>query len=328
MTATGAATLEHVLGTTGTVSLRLPSGTVRVVGTEGDRVRVRDLDGRPVEGRFKVETGTGTFGLSSARNGIGLVIAVGDRGWGLGNRANLEVEMPAGAALVLDTASADVRIAGVRGGIRLKTASGDAVLEAVAGALVVDAVSGDVHVTADADVALDARTISGDLSLTAPTVSRLRATTTSGDLRIDAEPRPGGDYAVESISGDATVFARSGVVVEAKTISGDIEAEGRVLAETLPGRRRLTVGGGGPTLSFRSVSGDLRIREPRTPRPVAAPAASAAPGSPVAGPAVAGPAVAADRADERMEVLRAVERGDLDVDAAMVRLAELEVAAR
>ena len=115
------------------------------------------------------------------------------------------------------------------------------------------------------------------------------------------------------------------------------------------GRRSLVVGDGSVELGFRSVSGDLRILAagdatgsadrgqpaptfrdlalpPVPPVAPVAPRRPAAPVSPVA-PAARDelPAVADDPTESRrMEILRALEQGKLDVPTAMDRLAALD----
>jgi hypothetical protein len=83
------------------------------------------------------------------------------------------------------------------------------------------------------------------------------------------------------------------------------------------GRRTLIVGDGSIGLGFRSVSGDLRIHGPAAASSVVAERARSGD--------VTDPTDPADPADaERMAILRALERGELDVPAAMDRLALLD----
>jgi hypothetical protein len=74
----------------------------------------------------------------------------------------------------------------------------------------------------------------------------------------------------------------------------------------------MIVGDGATRVAFRSVSGDLRILDGSH--------RAAAPPSPMA--AVSVPESGADH--ERMTILRAIERGELDVPTAMARLGELD----
>jgi hypothetical protein len=82
-------------------------------------------------------------------------------------------------------------------------------------------------------------------------------------------------------------------------------------------RRRYIVGDGAASVLFSSMSGDVAARESRrfndsVPPPPAAPAPPAPP---------APPAAPALTADEQLEILRALERGEIDVEEANERLA-------
>jgi hypothetical protein len=111
-----------------------------------------------------------------------------------------------------------------------------------------------------------------------------------------------------------------------------------------PGRKTLVIGRDGPTLQFKSVSGDLLIVEPRdaaapqTATTQASTSVSTTPGESGAASssdavpdetwAAEPPAEPTDLATARLDILRALERGDLSVDAATERLAELEAPVR
>ena len=153
-----------------------------------------------------------------------------------------------------------------------------------------------------------------------------------------------------SLSGDVTLVAVAGLRVEARTVSGDLTSELPHRSEGRAGRRVIVVGDGAAELAFRSVSGDLRIRgagtadgvRPAVPLPPRPPVPPIAPKPPLPGPSddastlsrvdasADGPVAGGDEpapdalAEERLGVLRALESGELDVAAAMVRLAELD----
>jgi hypothetical protein len=102
----------------------------------------------------------------------------------------------------------------------------------------------------------------------------------------------------------------------------------------------MIVGDGSTHVAFRSVSGDLRIRDrsgagasaghphmPTMPTPPTPPTPPRAPSLPPAPGRSSGPDEAIEPSpadDERMTILRALERGELDVATAMARLAELD----
>jgi hypothetical protein len=350
--------LEHQIGPTGRFSLQVPAGSVAIRGTDGDVVRVRDLDGRSLGDRFTIVSGPDHVSLEP-KSRFGFVFQLGSKS----TDDDLEVEVPRSASVVIETASADVEATGLAGPKRFKTASGDMTLVDVAGEVDVNAVSGDITVTASDRLDARVRTISGDLSLRAPSVSRLEAGTTSGDLRLDAELSGGGPFSVKTISGDMTIVSRGAFSVEAQTITGDLVTALEHRMSSAPGRKTLVIGRDGPTLQFKSVSGDLLIVEPRDAAPEppasrrstaqAATSPTATPGDPAARPggdaatdehafaATESPAASwdavptpepmaepADVATARLDILRALERGDLSVEAATERLADLDVPVR
>ena len=127
------------------------------------------------------------------------------------------------------------------------------------GRLTVEAVSGDVDATITGEAAISARTVSGDLALRAATIATLRATTTSGDIRLAGRLDGPGPFTIESVSGDALLALAGDVRVDLQTVAGDLRSEIPGRSESRPGRRSMTIGSGGSTLSVRTMSGDVRI---------------------------------------------------------------------
>jgi DUF4097 and DUF4098 domain-containing protein YvlB len=314
MTATvnSGAELEHRIGANGRFALRLPAGSVAISGTAGDVARVRDRTGRSLADRFEIAAGSGSLELT-AKHRFGITLAIGSYGFGAGPAPELEVEVPRGAAVEIDGASAEVEGRDLVGPKQFRTASGDLVLHAIAGGLEIGAVSGDVQIDADGQLDLRARTISGDFKLRAPSLRRCEIGTTSGDVHLDAAMSGPGPFGIKSISGDATIVSRSGLQVEAQTITGDLASSVAHRIESSPGRKLLIVGHPAATLTFKSVSGDLRIVEPRDQ-----PAAPRSVGSETEAPDASEAA--------RLEILHDLERGTITVDVAAERLAALEEA--
>ena len=328
-----ASQLEHTIGTEGRFALRLPSGSATIRGTDGDVARVRDLTGRPLGERFEIAAGDGSLELS-ARQRVGFSIAIGSLGFG-DHSPELAIDVPRGASVSIDTASADVVGRGLTGSKHFHTASGDLTLEEILGELEIEAVSGDTNIAGDGSLVVRARSISGDFRLRAPKLGRFEMSTTSGDIQLDAEMAGSGPYAIKSISGDVRLVTRAGLQVEAQTITGDLSSAIPHKTETLPGKKLLIVGKPVATLTFKSVSGDLEIVEPRevvaahravapdAPSesiPVDAPAAP----TPPAPPTPATPATGSMTTS--MQILEALERGEISVEDASRQLAALEEA--
>jgi len=339
MTATGnSATLAHRIGAHGRFHLRQPSGEITIHGVDGETVRVRDRDGRAIGDSFRVEQGEGSLSLVAPdKFGVDLLL------FGIGRRASpdLEVEVPRGADVAIETASATLDASGLVGMTRLRTASGDVTLDAVGGILDLDDVSAEVSISANSPLDLRVRTISGDCAVRSPRLGRALIETTSGDVRVDAVLDGRGPFEIQTVSGDVTIVGRSGIKVEARTVTGDLRSDLPHRRDASPGRKQLIVGDGSVTVSFRSVSGDLRVVGPRDLLP-AVPEAPAGLGAVQAPPippmppvgtvpdVIPEPPVAPTDAREngrevsRLDILRALERGELSVEAAMARLAEIE----
>ncbi len=319
------AEISHTIGAKGRFTLRLPSGEVQIRGTEGDVARVREMNGRDLSERFEIGIAAGALELV-ARKRFGITISIDRHQWGAGT-PELEIEVPAWATVAIDTASADVEAMGLRGAQRYRTASGDLSLVQGGGALDLDAVSGDVEIDATGVVDLCGKTISGELRVRAPRLTRFDVATTSGDMYVDAELKGGGPFAIKTISGDVTLVARGDIQVEAQTITGDLVSEVDHRRESSPGRKRLVLGRSGPTLAFKSVSGDFQVVEARDQK-VTDMTDTEFPGRPGGSePTPESPAADSDPAEtKRLEILRALERGEIGVDVATERLAALEEA--
>lgn len=340
-TAEGAGTaLEHRIGPRGRFVLRFASGEVAVRGVEGDTARVRSLDARSLAEMFTIETGDDHLELRQVEK-------LGPGIFGSGHSAELDVEVPHGATVTIDTASADIEARDLSGTKRFRTASGEVALNRLAGPVDVETVSGEIKLDGQAPVELAAKTVSGDVDVRVPVLRKLDLGSTSGDLRVDAELTGQGPFAIRTISGDVIVVGRSGFRVEAESVTGDLSSDLPGKRESMPGRKVLIVGRPGPTLAFRSVSGDFHVSQPRdavpkhvegatvpsegqsvpdgpvrpaTPAPPAPPAPRA-PISPMARPS---PAEAAEADAARMEVLRELERGDISVAEATDKLGRLD----
>ena len=341
-------TLEHRIGPRGRFVLHQAAGEVSIRGVEGETVRVRSLDGRAFSDLFTVETGDDVVELKQIEK-FGLAFLSRREG------AELEIDVPHGATLTIDTQSADIEARDLSGVKSFRSASGEVTLTRLAGAVEVETVSGEIEVTGQAPIDLNVRTVSGDIEIRVPSVRTLNLGTTSGDARLDAGLAGEGPFAIRTISGDVTVVGRNGFRVEAESITGDLSSDVPSKRESGVGRKILIVGRPGPTLSFRSVSGDFHVAQPRdaapeldvaAPEPPAPPSAPPAPGAatrpsplaPAAPPAptgsgtpVAAAIAAADAAASaidveahRMTILRALERGDISVTEATDRLGRLD----
>jgi hypothetical protein len=251
MTATFRSILEHAIGAEGVLSIRFASGEVRLRAVDGTAVRVRDRGNYDIADMFDVELADGSLSLHVEQ---GRRLFSGRR-----HTPDLEVDVPRRASVVIETASGDIAAEGLAGDQRYRTASGDVELRGSSGRLAVDVVSGDVDIVAAAEIDLSARTVSGDLEVRAGRLPRLRASTTSGDMKVAGRFAGDGPYTIETVSGDALIAPVGDVQIEMTTVTGDLRSDVAGRPEGGRGHRRLSIGKGGPLMTFRSLSGDLRV---------------------------------------------------------------------
>lgn len=309
-------TIDHTVGENGSVSLGVTEGDVQARGIPGGEARVRatfeirassdaEADRIFEQIQLRVTRGNGELTVDEPRSSFGSIIS---RIFGDGSQANLtvEAEIPAAAQLHLTSVSADTEVSGMRGEQRYSTVSGDLQLRDIGGSVRLEAVSGDANLRTEEPVAVQAQGVSGDISITAPLLRSLRANTVSGDVELDAELDARGEFRVESVSGDLAVGLIGSATFEAHGLSTDVHSELDHRLEGQVGHLRLIIGSGGPRLVFNSMSGDLDVRRPRQNA------------SAVATPT---PAPSAPDQATQLGVLRALERGEIDVDEATRRLA-------
>jgi hypothetical protein len=356
--------ITHAIGPTGALRLALARGSVRIRGIDGDECRVEARYPIPADAAVDANP-AGDGVLRVTREDGELQVEVTDAlaggirsalGWltGSARRAvHFDVAMPRSALLTLSTVNAAAEISGLTGDQEIRGVSAGVRIRDAAGRLRFSTVSGDLSL-AGTVLALDASTTSGALDVDVEQLLELRAHSVSGDVRLVGRLAAGIQHSVESVSGDLRLAMREGVTVTTRGISGAVRAEVPTRQETAPGGGRVViVGDGTATLSFRTLSGDLRLvappavvedalargGDPGSTRdaeraPAVEPAATdamviagawvsaastvGADAQPSPGiPAWSSPAPADDAP---LAILQALERGEIDVDEAARRL--------
>jgi hypothetical protein len=160
-------------------------------------------------------------------------------------------------------------------------------------------VSGDARLSAKESIEPRVSTTSGDVEIVASQIRALALRTVSGDAELRAAFDAGAYHNVETVSGDLSINAQAGLTVEVKR---GIDLSGN-------GGRQRVVGDGAARLRFRSLSGDLELSGER-PQPTGRPMPPAPPEAPQA-PRPTQP--------NSLEILQALERGEIDVEEAARR---------
>jgi hypothetical protein len=331
--ATTGSRLEHRIGADGLFSIQVRSGDLRLRGIDGDTLVVVERHGQDLDDAFEVTLGAGSVSLHELRADRG--------GFRHGGGGDLDVSIPRGSTLVVETGSGDLEVDGLTGDQRYRTTSGELRMRAVAGGITVQGVSGDVSVVAVGDAAVTLTTVSGDIELRAGTLRTLSVATTSGDLKVAGRLAGHGPFTVETVSGDVLLAPAGDLRIEMRTVSGDLSSDVGGRVESGRGRRAVTIGTGGPTLAVQSMSGDVTVVRPvafdvdieATGETLADEPDEAAEDQPKAAPAAdpaaepehhANGAIAAAYDDARLRILRALEDGDIDVAEASRRLEALD----
>lgn len=201
------------------------------------------------------------------------------------DEAILDIKVPAGASLDINTVSADIDVQGVRGEQRLeavsggvttvayseqldvRTISGDAVINGTGGKARVDvqSVSGGVTVRG-VDGEVEAQSVSGNVELDLGTATRLSLETVSGNLKASLTLASDARLDAESVSGHVDVrFAKPvNGEFEFETFSGNIEncfgPKAERKSKYAPGTElRFTQGSGGARVSVDTLSGTISI---------------------------------------------------------------------
>ncbi|HMB69591.1 MAG TPA: DUF4097 family beta strand repeat-containing protein, partial [bacterium] len=156
---------------------------------------------------------------------------------------DLEIRVPRGASVSVETVSADVDVSGVTGDVEVETVSGRVKgrdlaaveIETVSGEIdVADAegpvevasVSGYIEVT-DCGDWVEASTTSGDIDVAGDLPDRVECETVSGTVEADITPVKGGAYRFESFSGEVVLRlpAKLDAAIDVETHSGRIRSE-------------------------------------------------------------------------------------------------------
>ena len=319
-------TVSHPVGERGRVEIKVTSADVQINAVAGADANVRatyeiranseaDADRIYEEIRLRVRQSPGQLLIEEpdSATSLGSVIS---RLFTSSGHADLTIEadLPAGVTLSMSGVSAEVRANGLRGQQQYTTVSGDLSLSETGGTLRINSVSGDANVRASEPLGVEAEAVSGDLSISTPRLDDLRATTVSGDVEVEGELAARGAFSVETVSGDLSVGLQGSAIFEIRGLSTDVRSDLDHRVEGSADRRRLIIGTGGPAVTFRSMSGDVAVRRPRRIQPLVEPLPPLAPALPPLAP------LPAPDASAQLEILRALERGEIDVDEATRRL--------
>lgn len=244
------------------ISIESIAGSLTIIGTDTNELRVTGTLGDDVE----------ELEIRGDASELSIEVEIPDKDDWRGKRkieANLEIHLPRGARLEVETVSSSIEISGVSGRIEAGSVSGKVALTGGVGGVEAESISGEIWVSGGANVS--AESVSGKIVLAAVS-GDLEATTVSGNIRIEAGPTR--EVEIETVAGDVFFKGRPGRSLEIESHSGNVELllpadlsaefelssfSGRIDNDLGPEATRTDRYEPGVSAEFRTGSGDAEV---------------------------------------------------------------------
>lgn len=256
----------------GVVQIENAAGSVRVIGWERAEVAVSGT------------LGPGAEGLSLRGDKRYTHVEVETDGNPHGVHSDLEVHVPAGSDVTIESFGAAIEVSGVLGQVSAETVNSDVRVtgaarkvraESVNGAVNVSGASGHVQAeSVNGSVTVrggagevDASTVNGPLTVSGSSFSRATLETVNGPLSFDGGLAAGGSLDLSTVSGDVELALPASTAADfsVSTFSGEVRNElgpaaRRASRHTTEKDLTFSTGGGGANVSVETLSGSITIR--------------------------------------------------------------------
>lgn len=257
----------------GRVEIENPAGSVTVIGWDKAEVAVTGTLGQGAEGlslsgggrttRIEVETAHNPFGTLS----------------------DLEIHVPNGSRVEVESFAAKIKVSEVKGGVHANTVKGDISVTGAAKEVELETVSGSLEISGSPSrvraqsvngrVAIhggggdiEASTVNGELLLDGLSCEACRFETVNGDLRFEGSLGPRANLEAQSVSGTVELRLPGDVSAEfsVTTWSGEVENElgpaARKASRYTPSKElRFSTGAGGARVEVETMSGTVRLKK-------------------------------------------------------------------
>ena len=179
--------------------------------------------------------------------------------------SDLEIRVPAGSRLDVNTVSADITASELTGPLSLQTVSGQVSATGPAKELAAQTVSGDIKVDAGA-AQINAQSVSGTVIVKAASPQGVELESVSGDLTFEGGLAQGGFFKASTVSGNIKAALPSGLAADFSlgTFSGNLESafgdKSTASPEDHSGKRLdFTTGSGGSRVKAKTFSGNVTL---------------------------------------------------------------------
>ena len=180
--------------------------------------------------------------------------------------ANVDVQGVAGRKLSIDNVSGDILVAASSPGeASFDNVSGDMTVRMTSAKVKIDNVSGDLNIQGSFTGDLNVDTVSGDVRMTGSWVNQFELSTVSGDATLQVSPKANSTIKTDSVSGGLTLILprETSAQLHAETFSGSIVSpSGHVVKEEYgPGQTLDTrLGEGQGQIKLDTFSGDIKVQ--------------------------------------------------------------------
>lgn len=256
----------------GIVEIDNQNGTIHVIGWAKNEIQVVGTLGRRANG------------LDLNVSGRKAEISV-DTDNPHGTRSDLEIHVPAGSRVEIDSFAAEIRVEGVNGGLVAETVNGSIQLAGGFQEVEASTVNGDIEVSGNTKRAqvesvngavtvkgasgeVEASTVNGQLTVTGSAFDRVTLETVSGGLRFEGELRPKALLDAQSVSGEVELVFPASVSADfsVTSFSGDVDNElgpkaTKASKWTSQVELEFTAGKGGATVNVETLSGNIGLRK-------------------------------------------------------------------
>lgn len=242
------------------------AGSVRITGWDRNEIKVTGVLGDDTDG----------LDFSGSGDSFDIEVEIPDS-YGRRRRdldSDLEIWLPAGSSVSVETVSASIRVSEVNGQLELESVSGEVTVDGSPTSADVETVSGNIEVSGS-QTRIIAESVSGRIELSG-VAERVEAATVSGSIKVGASNIERGEFEAVSGSVHFTGALSPGARLSAESHSGSVvlslpaDTSARFQIETFSGSIHNDFGGGeaertsryapGKKLDFTLGSGDAQVR--------------------------------------------------------------------
>lgn len=256
------------------VEIENMAGSVRVIGWDRPEVEVKGTLGRGAES------------LDFSGNPRRIHIEVGTDGNPHGVQSDLEIRIPAGSRLEIESFSAGITVTDVKGSVRVENVNGEISVSGTSDEVDLETVNGGVEVSCrctrthaesvngpvtvrGASGEIEASTVNGTLVVEGGSFDRATLETVNGSIRFEGELGPKASLQIESVGGSVELLlpAKTSADFSITSFSGSIanELEGTTASRTskYASEKELafSMGSGDASVHVNTLSGDVTLRK-------------------------------------------------------------------